>query len=397
MRLQALDGVRGIIALMIALFHVHIAHSLFFSPWLREIYPVIDVFFILSGFVIAMVYGARIGDGLDLANFMTRRIGRAWPLHFVTLGFLVAVELTRAGLFAADQMHGGPLPFSEGRLADTILPNVFFIQAWGWDNKLSWNYPSWTVSTEVAAYLLMGLMCVALRERSSRLICAGVLTIASAVIYYVQTDGWTELRHMSVARCTMGFFAGYLLFHARQKWPLTGRALLSVLETGALISAGALMTARGWPYLGAVLVFAAGIYVFASDGGLWSSLLKHPALQWIGERSYSIYLCHVPVIWVMDAVCRGVRKFTPVDTLEPKHEILLSLGPQWATDLLALSYLGAVVGVSALMYRWVEAPSRDVANKLAKDWFGQQKAHDEFWTGAYYRGLGFGRRRGNSG
>src|SRR5690606_39116617 len=94
-RFAALDGLRGISAVAVAFFHLPLAFHLFGSPLVREAYIFVDFFFVLSGFVIAHAYGARLTGGAELGDFLVRRIGRLWPLHLATLGALVALEAIR--------------------------------------------------------------------------------------------------------------------------------------------------------------------------------------------------------------------------------------------------------------------------------------------------------------
>src|SRR5215217_3522788 len=153
-RFAALDGLRGICALLVALFHLPLACHLLASPVVHEGYIFVDFFFVLSGFVIAHAYGTRLTGGGELASFLVRRIGRLWPLHVVVLAVMVAIDCVLYVLVTRFSVVG-PQPFTGQHALDLLLSNAFLIHSWGigW---LSWNTPSWRISAELLAYIAFG-------------------------------------------------------------------------------------------------------------------------------------------------------------------------------------------------------------------------------------------------
>ena len=95
MQFAALDGWRGICALMVCVFHFN--HEARWAPgdnaFVHGGYLFVDFFFVLSGFVITHSYGERITDRGELGRFMLRRFGRVWPLHAVVLMAWVGLEV----------------------------------------------------------------------------------------------------------------------------------------------------------------------------------------------------------------------------------------------------------------------------------------------------------------
>src|SRR5262249_20901250 len=94
-RLDAMDGFRGLLVIRVLLFHINIWHSQYLSAWLRQSAPILGFFFVLSGFVLTMIYGQRVKDARSALDFGLRRAGRQWPVHLFALGFLVCWELIR--------------------------------------------------------------------------------------------------------------------------------------------------------------------------------------------------------------------------------------------------------------------------------------------------------------
>jgi len=174
-------------------------------------------------------------------------------------------------------------------------------------------------------------------------------------------------------RCLFGFFLGYLthwLFRARFS-AASGAAANSwwpwVTEGAAVIAIVGFVSAvgDGIATLAAPLVFAAAIYVFAHEAGPVSLLLKSKPVRRLGDWSYSIYMTHLLVITVLLELCRGFEKMAGVHILEPVAGVagdLFALTLPHAAalaDCLTLGYLGAVIVLSALTFRFIEVPGRD--------------------------------------
>src|SRR3981189_3074967 len=94
-RFEALDGWRGVAALSVALFHLSAAWHLYSLPWIRHAGMFVDLFFVLSGFVISHSYLEKLTHPGAVPDFLIRRLGRVWPLHIFTLGILVLLEVTK--------------------------------------------------------------------------------------------------------------------------------------------------------------------------------------------------------------------------------------------------------------------------------------------------------------
>ena len=118
-------------------------------------YLAVDLFFILSGFVIWYNYAARIVDGGwgETRLFLWRRFARVWPLHAAVLAAFVGIAL----LLLATGRDTSGYPLAE-------LPlHLALVQNWGLTPDLAWNHPAWSISTEFAAYLLFPGLVLAVR------------------------------------------------------------------------------------------------------------------------------------------------------------------------------------------------------------------------------------------
>jgi peptidoglycan/LPS O-acetylase OafA/YrhL len=147
-RIPSLDGLRGLAAIGVMLLHFNgfflpqaRLHDI--VPYLNRAYLAVDLFFLLSGFVMAHTYGRALA--LDWRahwlKFAIARFARLYPLF-------VATTLVMIVVVALSHTHT-PMEISLSRRSLALQP--FLLQQWA--SSLSWNYPSWSISTETEAYV----------------------------------------------------------------------------------------------------------------------------------------------------------------------------------------------------------------------------------------------------
>ncbi len=186
--IRALTGIRGVAACLVMLHHFFPGES---GPHLlRNIvshgYIYIDLFFVLSGFVMALTYGpvfqGKFGIG-DYIGFLYKRLGRIYPLYlFVTL------------LMAAR----GFLSFAPVAIdRQTLVSNVFLVQAWGFADSI--GGPTWSISTEFFVYLIFPLLVYLNRDRGFVAITIAA-SAAVALLLYVASRQDVDLNQVYEGR-----------------------------------------------------------------------------------------------------------------------------------------------------------------------------------------------------
>ena len=156
--LNNLTALRGIAALLVVVFHSNEIVSNYITTehtfWFRKLYLMVDLFFILSGFIMCYVYETYFNDSTQskkTIEFLKARLARIYPLHLVTLAVLVlAVGITYA--------IGKDSNYDAFALAlynpKAIITNIFLLQSAHVHNMFTWNVPSWSISAEWLAYLV---------------------------------------------------------------------------------------------------------------------------------------------------------------------------------------------------------------------------------------------------
>jgi peptidoglycan/LPS O-acetylase OafA/YrhL len=369
---DALDGWRGLCACLVVLFHFHGNSPIYSWDLVRSSYLFVDFFFVLSGFVIAWNYGARLGTWADVRQFLVLRLGRLYPLHIFVLALFVAWEGAK---FVVGRLGpGGPQAFVGEYQPDTILSNVLLIQSLHVNDGLTWNGPSWSISTEFWAYVIFALTAVMLGVRHWML--ALVALAAPLFLLSVTTTGMDITYDWGLVRCLFGFALGvgcarlYRRYGLRDSRPAGGSAAATLLETVAL---AAVVWFVGWAgksnwSLLAPFVFAGAVLVFADEGGWWSRQLQRPLFKWLGMLSYSIYLTHTLFVVLLPVFFKRALHldlWTPV-TLASGETVELFGRNVLEGSLLFAAVLALTIAFSAFTYRWIETPGRDWSRALAR-------------------------------
>ncbi|GHC91763.1 acyltransferase family protein [Novosphingobium pokkalii] len=377
-RYSALDGWRGIAALFVAIFHFQVASHLYFAPFTRQAYLLVDFFFVLSGFVIAHAYCNRLHDKGEFVTFVIRRFGRIWPMHMVVLAAFIVAE---TAIFIAQSHIGGALPrppFSADRTLAAIPANLLLLNGTGIYEHSTWNGPSWSVSAELWINVLFGLCAITAGRRHMALAMA-MLAAGSAIILilfcptYLDTDGAYAL-----FRCGYGFFIGYFVWRAVQaRKGSTPRPVLdSLIEIALVISAVTFISyAQVGPWQMPIpLFFAIFVYLFARQAGLVSRLLESRPIQKLGHLSYAIYIIHFFFAFALNNVIRVGGKIAHVPSVLPGTQLAL-VGNAYVMDGITIAYLAIVITTAHFANRWIETP--------AMLWFNRQSV----WLAEKRQGL----------
>ncbi|MEO6716294.1 MAG: acyltransferase [Novosphingobium sp.] len=346
--LDALTGLRGIAAWMVVLFHVRLSLTSLLPSWvvtaLSKGYLAVDLFFMLSGFVLWYNYADRLRGGgrAAILDFFWRRFARIWPLH----GFIMAIFVVYALALVARGNDTNLFPF------DMLPLHFLLVQNWGLTTRLTWNHPAWSISTELAAYLVFPLFVAALRwERLGTLalsvICGTLLGSVTLLFAWHGYDNLgSDITGLGLPRCLLEFGAGCLLCMLWGHWReqrFAGFIAASVC---------ALSLIAGWQlHLSETaivpLAFASGLMALALSHNFLTRILGRGTVLYLGEISYSTYLAHFLLFIVF-------------------KQLFVNAGLQMGW-LGLLGFLAIVLAVSMALYRVVEKP--------AQRWLNQHPPH----------------------
>lgn len=375
-RFNNLDGWRGVFALLVAIYHLRLQFWGYDFFLFRNAFLFVDFFFVLSGFVLAHSYIARLNNSAERWSFVIKRWGRLWPLHIVTLFALVVLEGIKYWLVSDAGASAGALPFSGDSAPSTLIPNVLMIHGLGFASETSWNYPSWSISCEFFAYLLFAIIVSVWPTRKIIVFAIAALAGVAVLAWYPATIGITT--NFAFARAVYGFFVGAVSYLIWAKFAgrnaLTGMAAhLLELAIVALILWFIWAFPKDYVSLLAPVLFAAAIMMFATSRGVLSALLETAPMQAIGKWSYSIYMVHVVILsWLYASLqfagntlhLPWVERGYFLQSLSINHNLYKLFNSVFLTTLAGVAYLVLLLAVSALTYRFIECPGQ----KLFANW-----------------------------
>ncbi len=153
----ALDSVRGVAALCVVFYHMAWTSPIEPLHFVRNSYLMVDLFFVLSGFVIFYAYGERLKTGTQFWQFMWLRFWRLYPLHFALLIVWLGIECIKALLqWRVGHVSVNPA-FSSNNLG-SFLANLFLVQSLHLFKNSTYNYPAWSISVEFYTYVVFGVL-----------------------------------------------------------------------------------------------------------------------------------------------------------------------------------------------------------------------------------------------
>lgn len=271
----------------------------------------VDLFFCVSGFVITKsLYNKLISssDGTKvtvLKQFWIKRAFRLLPasLFFITLTFILSLSYNNHGTY------GSP----SANFVD-IIAQIFQISNFRYHFCSAGAYECgknpiyWSLSLEEQFYILMPLIILFLKNRTAAFLIA-IILIQAPLIRPMFSLPWM-IRTDSIAwGCLIAIASDYQFFKRLKPTFLYNR-VASMVTTIALIALLAFTThGHGFAYNISAMAIVSAILVFIAsynDGLLFRNTRNSPVILWIGSRSYSIYLCHVPCFYFVSETTQNI-------------------------------------------------------------------------------------------
>ena len=361
--IRALSGLRIVAAVWVVLFH--------FRPLLEQAVPGfrsalapvldcgaqgVDLFFILSGFVLTWNYLDRMGESWSwrsTLHFLWLRLSRVWPVYLVTMHL--------AALWIIFTLNVGHVPSEAAQTltAANYVRQFLLVQLWfaPYFDGTSWDGPAWSISAEWLAYLLFGALVlvifrIASATRARGLICLAIAASLPPVVLLMATGlfytPWSWL-----PRIVMQFTAGALVCAAVRKLRPSERAqqgagVASLLIASAVVGILYWLDANPIPtiYDSAGLVdvlFVPLVLTLAIGAGTLPALLSIRPMVYLGHISFSLYMVHelVHTTWNWMVLQFSIRLGSDL------------AGKAVLVGLLAVAFAGAV-----FLYHLVEEPAR---------------------------------------
>lgn len=356
--IRALTGLRGIAAMLVAAYHFYPVESPLLSRTVGRFYLWVDLFFVLSGFVMALNYGRMFRNGFSgeaFGEFLLRRLARIYPLYLAVLVLQVALTLGLYGDFHHVRAWGAavldhPVP--------ALLANLFLVQSWGF--AASATQQAWSISTEWGAYFAFPLLAgvalfggrrpVFLAALAAMLLLAlvPILDARDGAVHSGAMDAYDGTRMGPLLRCLGGFTLGVVTWRVGQ-WRRVA-TLAGGDWAGALVLAlVVVLFVAGAPDLAICAVFPLLVLCQSVNEGWTARLFANAVVYRLGVLSYSIYLLHA--LFVL-----------PLQRLQAMLAVRL---PEVVAGGVAVSVTcAALLVVASGAYRFIELPGRQALRRV---------------------------------
>ena len=300
-----LTPLRGIAALMVAVYHFSELVGGFVNPQrsmlIQKGYLMVDLFFIMSGFVMLHVYGESFDRVLrwdEFKQFITARFARLYPLHLFTL--LLAVFFFYASHAASNPVENPA----------AIPTHLLLLQSFGIHHVFTWNVPSWSISAEWWAYMVFPLLVLLLGNNKIAAIILMLLFSAGlyvSILYFLPRvnpfapsipvpHDLNVTYDYGFLRGLAGFMAGmvtYAFYQSKKYYSFFSNDI-----TGIVFIASLLATMHfGINDILYIPLFMALVLAITANQQTIHKIFRAKPLQYLGDISYSIYLIHGNLIF----------------------------------------------------------------------------------------------------
>ena len=348
-QITPLTGVRGVACVWVLAFHGYLILKGYGATGERDFlyrgYLGVDLFFVLSGFVLAMTYGTSFARLRQQATkrFYIGRALRILPLHWTVLGAFAAVTPMMSGIWWLPSPH----------TLQRWLASFLLVQSWT-GRGYSWNSPAWSLSAEWGAYLAFPLLAwMASRVQSGALalaLAAASLSLLAALTFlWYGTFSYVDPGVQGLLRCATEFIAGMLMFRLVDIAPEVRRWGDASMVLGLTLLVGALAFRQ--MDVPAPFGFALIVLSCWSEARIATVLFGNRVVAWLGEISFSLYIVH----WLLIECAFGLLAGGPHGSRDPAT----------ATAAVTLALVSAVP-IAALLYRYVERPSHRLGHHMLR-------------------------------
>jgi peptidoglycan/LPS O-acetylase OafA/YrhL len=357
--IDALTGIRGVAACLVIAYHIYPSEDF---PWgLHQLvargYLAVDVFFVLSGFVMALNYGRMFRNGPTVngtVTFLLRRVARLYPLYITFLALRVGYSFAAYG---SVQVPGFWFAMNLEHPVKDLIANALMIQSWGIARAIT--NPTWSISTEWGAYFIFPLILAPILFRrwamailaglvgAGLIFLAGYMTLHDGMGHNGRLDAFDGRTLVPMTRCLGGFVLGIVTFRV-YGWAPARRFAGSGMGwlVGLLILGGICLQLSDMILF---LLFPPLVLCLACDRGWLGRIFSWGPIFQSGVLSYAIYVLHN--VWI------GPLNWA-------RHELPLQM-PQWVAEtVIAGCLVVSLFGVAVLAHHWVEVPGRRLVRAI---------------------------------
>ena len=375
--IPSLTPLRGIAAVLVVFFHYHIFLGPLSEPenlMVSKLYLMVDLFFVLSGFIMLHVYGEWFEGEVSKTGFfkfLRARVARLYPLHLFTFFYLFIWVLYMKSRIVFEEV---PI-IIQNVFDNSALLGVFTLtHAWGTHMEATWNTASWSISVEWFLYLLFPFI-VWIMHRGQNVVKILLAVFAMLGLFYLsyviepvwtaeisEQRGFPQDSTSSGPKNTIDVITGFALLRGLCSFIFGLLAYeLYKREIGKQVLKHGFLFFVIWAFLFGVWyrdifpdpivipVFLLLILQTAYAEGQVRKVLNSKVFVYLGNISYSIYMVHIPIILTL-FILSLIKGESPIGPEE------INLLKNWMGAFMLLLF---VIIIASLTYRFIEKPARN--------------------------------------
>jgi len=359
---RQLEALRGIAALIVVIYHVGWSNPLYNIGIIRNGALMVDVFFVLSGFVMMHCYGEYFVKKDSIIIFMKSRFWRLYPLHLLMLGVFLLIEIAKYVAEFKFGIQSGSPAFSKSN-SESFFYQIFLLHSLFQDHG-SFNSPSWSISTEFYTYIFFALLMTFIHKIKQRYII--FICISAISLFTILSLGHKSLTfdyQDSIFRCLYGFFIGAFTYEVyklilKRVQELHYKKSKFIFLTITLISLAYILAIKHDNYLEFLVPPLIGLFILLiilSPNNIINKALCLPVFLWLGKISYSIYMIHLAFIWFFSALMQVLMKAPKIEVENGDFVISIS---QFQGGTMIIVLLSSILFVSHFTYKYIEVKFR---------------------------------------
>lgn len=334
-RFRSLDCLRFLAAVGVILFHVNGKPG----NWMSDLYLCVDLFFILSGFVLEPAFPKK-RNRKDFLSFIIRRYIRLAPMLYSTLIFSILYNLA---IQVKNSISGGANRPSLDLTLATFILSLLFLQIFS-SQAILLNYPMWSLSSEwiINVFLIFPLSGNSKNRNSVYVCCVGVF-IQISNIFFDYPEFLVQL-----SRCLAGIIFGVILrkFFENKALPYNHKLILLLIIVFVFGFFLASHSSEKVAPLISMIPFSALIFALANYECSKSMKIPEGVAYWASTLSFGIYVWHVPLAGI-------VERYSPKE-----------LQSNVALRLLALTSFSCLMGL--VVSKYFERPIQSYLQKIVR-------------------------------
>lgn len=350
-RFYALDGLRGVCALAVVVFHMDWLDSVTGLDFFRGSFLFVEFFFVLSGFVLAHRF--QVKGASSFSHFMKARFFRLYPLHIAMFALIVLYQFMHMSVNSVYGLNLGIEPFTAKYAFDEIIPHLLLIQSWSSNfNSVSFNGSSWSISIEFYMYAMLFFSIVTFRSHQVLSWIAVSLMTFGCLVTKSDFIPSEVLRGLS---CFFGGAVFYTVYLRVSKASLSYK-LATFLELVLLVVIiAAIQFKHDYRSILVSVLFVLAVLLLAFEGGFFSKLLMKKSMQTLGVLSYSVYLTHGVLLLYFRAILTTLDEHMTIELMPVIDGVrYMNFGSTVANNFGVLLILVLSVLLSRYTYKYIE-------------------------------------------